>query len=233
MVCSINQMTAVSGDLADLVGTRICGPSCVAMALQILDRYPKTERKDNVEWLLARLAILHKSNVEMICYRTIMTGKEVDIPVDVLTNMNKYLLEEKGFILKEADDIYQPIFSLVRGYDHRGSERLFGTFGLKAGYWEKLELKDLISKVQEGSLALLSVIPRRPATRNLVISKCEPTKSHVVLVTKIEEKGGENSYQIMDPAYDLKQGLEPIYILSENELKERLNWRGSWIKKIS
>lgn len=232
MVASINQMTAVRRNLADLVGSRICGPSCVAMALQFFARYPNSEARDNVEWLLVKLSELHRSNVRMICYRTEVSGKIIDIPVDILSNKNKYLLDARGFVLKEAGQKYRPIFSLVRGYDHRGSERLFSDFGLNAGYWDRMSMEDMLRKLEEKALILLSVAPRRSAERCLVISKSEPTQSHVVLVTKVKRDNRKRIYEIMDPAYDIQNGLMPKYELIEDDLVRRLNWRGSWVKRF-
>lgn len=225
----ISQFTSVNKELADILGNRVCGPSCVAMALQVYNKYPKDKSVGNIEFLLVDLINMHKSNGKMIKFKTTLDSQVVDIPVELATEQNKELLKDERFFTTEENNSYSPVFSLVNGYDHRGSEKVFAKYGLKGGYFEKVGLSYLITELKSNKVLVLSVMPRRLNADFHFDGEKKSLPAHLVLVTDILEINGVPYFHVIDPAYDLKDGVMPKYLLDETGLSKICNWRGTFV----
>lgn len=228
----VSQHTSVNEDLADILGNRVCGPSCVAMALQAFKKYPKNKSLSNIEFLLVDLVNMHKSNGNMVKFKTTLDSREVDIPVELAMPQNEYLLKDARYFVVKENNQYAPVFSLVNGYDHRGSERVFAKYGLKAGFFEKVGLSYMVTQLKSNKALIVSVIPRRLSAKFHFETEKKAAPAHLVLITDLLEINGVPYFHVIDPDHDIKDGVMPKYLLDETGLSKICNWRGTFVSEM-
>ncbi len=195
------------------VAKRVCGITAAAMAITY---FQPTVTPMAV---LKKVCDLHTVPNDWPCvYLTVKQGEdEINVPVaesldeamtSELTGMN---LTNKN---SRKNDRYQPVFSLVRGYDHRGSVRLFESFGIKAemkGDKNKPIQADELREMIKGGAMFMPSVTRLLTTQVGRITEILTT--HVVLITDLVHFADRDWYYIMDP-YSLNgekiEYLQPV-----------------------
>lgn len=208
------------------VGKRACGPTAVAMAINLLNKKtPNLPLVTPIE-VLRRANDMNKLPGDKIQLR--LHVQHPDGITDLITvgdlcdeSLTRDIIEDKiklpetflvGAIPYESD--YSPIYTLMRGWDHRGSERFFAEYGIRAEQFgdknhQQKSMQEVLKSIQAGSMLLCSV-------------KHSEDSSHIVLVTNYIEEDG--TILIHDPLTK-----SPQWINAEEWSKEQFNGFGTII----
>ncbi len=183
------------------VARRTCGITAATMGMSLVR--PDVTPMD----VLERASELHEvpSNSTNYWLEVDYEGKKIRIPAG--QELDHKLLEHiKTENLKLTDEVedsqdrYNPIFSLANGYDHRGSQRLFESFGIKAemmGSKQKpLSMDKLKDLIRSGAVFMASVT--NSITPWLDFSGAGPA-THVILITDLVHIMGQDWYYVVDP----------------------------------
>ena len=210
----ISQDLSVDLQNRSVLGRVVCGPACIAMILNYFGKYPTNKKIQNIEWLINIINLLHKNGSPSVKQKFILDGEPRWITVGTVEEIH-FAKNQREF---ESDSKYQPAFSLIRGYDHRISQYLFSQFGLKAGFFENVQISDIKNRLKRGEILILSVAPRRQLlTKTELIAR---QASHLIVVSDYD--ADLDRFYIIDPDYDLKIGL----------LAKISNYKGTWVEGI-
>lgn len=186
------------GNIWDYISKRACGITSAAMAMSIKDKEIDPFKVFTVAIKLHRVPSKEKN------YWLQVNNNGTSYMIPVGNHLDPEIVSQ-GFQYTDSnsssEENYFPVVSLERGYDHRGSERLFKQFGIEAiirGNKENLlPEKQLIDLVQNGHVFMASV-------KNSVTPWMEGLNhwgpsSHVVLITDVVLINHEPHYLITDP----------------------------------
>lgn len=185
----------------EAVSRRTCGITAAAMAISFFR--PEVEPMD----VLKKAISLHKVPSEAKNYWLslgfesekilVPVGREIDGKLDEAIRKEGLSVVACG---ESTGSEYKPVFSLANGYDHRGSEALFGEFGVKAEMLGDKEaplgLKELGEVMGKGAMFMASVT--NSITPWMNFSGGGPN-THVLLLTDLVNIGGVDCYHIVDP----------------------------------
>lgn len=180
------------------IAKKACGITSAAMAISIKDK-----EIDPFKVFIAAIK-LHSVPSEDNNYWLQVDNNGTSYRIPIGNHLDPEIVSQ-GFQYTNSNSFskenYFPVVSLERGYDHRGSEKLFKQFGIEAtiqGNKEKLlPEKQLIELVQNGHVFMASV--KNSITPWMEgLSQWGPS-SHVVLVTDVVLIKGEPHYLITDP----------------------------------
>jgi hypothetical protein len=120
---------------------------------------------------------------------------------------------------------YNPVISAQRGYDHRGSERLFNAFGVEAkklgDITKKVGVEELEPMIKASNVFMASV--NNSVTPWMGSLEQWGPSSHVVLITDIVNIDGQSWYHILDP---YSPNGEPVKILRPTKSFHQVEFRG-------
>ncbi len=220
----ISQDLGVNLQNRHILGRAICGPACVAMIINYFGKYPGNKKIQNIEWLVALINSLHSNGVASVKQKFSLDGKPSWITVGPADQVKL----EKNQKIFGSDNAYCPAFSLIRGYDHRISQQLFTSFGLRAGFFENENIDSIKSRLKSGEILILSITPRRQL---LVKTQQHPSQaSHLVVVSDYDTR--RDRFYIIDPDYDIKKGLLPKYEMRAGDLAKICNYKGTWVESV-
>lgn len=183
------------------VARRTCGITAATMAISL--KIPDITPMD----VLERASELHTvpSSGKNYWLEVDFQGKQFGVPGG--QELDQKLLEQihaENLNLtdqpKENADTYMPVFSLANGYDHRGSSRLFESFGMKAemlgSKQNPLSTQKLKELIKSGAVFMASVT--NSITPWLDFSGAGPA-THVILITDLVHVMGEDWFYFVDP----------------------------------
>lgn len=185
----------------EAVARRTCGITAAAMAISYFR--PETSPLD----ILKKAVSLHKVPKDWKCsWLTVEVGGE-DVHIPIGQEMDEKLRKGLDKMKVISDNLYGseakeyfPVYSLSNGYDHRGSKKLFGEFGIRAemlGDKDKpLSKEELKEKIKSGSMFLASVTNSITPWLNFVGGG---PATHVLLLTDVLNFDGRDWYYLVDP----------------------------------
>lgn len=129
-------------------------------------------------------------------------GDTIQVPIGqrVSRKMEDYAKNNNFRIITEGacEGRYEPVYSISNGYDHRGSERLFGQFGVKANkvgdFSNPVEQDEFIDEINNGNMFLVSVSNRNKEWKDFAGGGLS---THVILIYGIDKSS--NEFVALDP----------------------------------
>ena len=196
------------------VAKTACGITAATMAISYLK--PEVTPME----VLIKACELHRVPNDWPCLWLVVeaNGKTIEVPMAEKSD-SALMIGSEGLLVSDKNPHegvinYEPTFSINRGYDHRGSERLFRAFGIKASMVgdknKPVEEAELMEAVGSGAMFVASVT-RQLTTQ--VGQVAEGSTTHVVLITDLIHFDDRDWYYIIDP-YSLNnqkiEYLQPV-----------------------
>lgn len=174
-----------------------CGIACLAMAIKYnngnlgrLDSYGKS-----LELFFSWLVKFHKTTTQTQMRSFNLAKVPTLVPV---VHYGKGTLE-KNDLIRKPYNIYDPVFSLEKGFDHRASSKILNAFGIKGDLIENLTLDMLAIMFEiEAVQFFIASTKYNGNSTHLVLIECisnekimiiDPNETNLVSARKVFTKG--------------------------------------------
>jgi hypothetical protein len=193
----------------EMVAKSSCGITSAAMAISYYDN--SVDPMD----VLKVASKLHKVPKDENNYWVSVT-KDFLIPVGQKLNkkFNESIEANKLNVASIGHSYgdYEPCFSIANGYDHRGSERLFKAFGIRAKMMgdksSPAELDTVKNELRKGNMFLMSASRKNNPWIDIFGGQ---ESNHIMLISDLVEKNNREYLYILDPFSEKRLvHIEPV-----------------------
>lgn len=182
------------------VARRTCGITAAAMAISFFR--PEVRPLDVLETACSQHQVPANFKCNWVTYEH--NGKELTVPIGekMDSKLSKELKDKELSSINPHGEIsnYKPIFSLAKGYDHRGSKELFDKYGVRAEMLgdksKPVDAVTLKEKIKAGAMFMASVTNSITPWLNFV---GDGPATHVLLLTDIISFDQRDWYYVVDP----------------------------------